>query len=210
MKMNKYEILFIEDKPSNVYQFKAMNKNIFNTHSIELPVNLEDVTKKVLSTKVQAIIIDHYLGEKNPQIKYTGTDILRVLSEKKPEFPIFILTSHEGEAFDNSFDVNKIYTKEKYLENSEPLNKRIIKQIDNYLKMLTNKEAELRELLDKSKSGELSAPDESRLIELDSFLENSLCSDLKVPPELKNFSNAEKLNKLIAEAEEILEAIKNE
>ena len=84
---------------------------------------------------------------------------------------------------------------------------RIISQIDKYQSKIGNAKKELMTLLDKRKSGNVTAADEEKIIELDTFLEKTYDNTFVVPKEMKTMSNLDRLNTLINQVDELLKKL---
>jgi hypothetical protein len=84
---------------------------------------------------------------------------------------------------------------------------RVTQQVDKYRCRIESARRELYALIDKRRLVEVNVHDEQRIIELDTFLEKALGAESLVPPELKTFSNLDRLKELINKVDELLERI---
>lgn len=112
------------------------------------------------------------------------------------------MTSYDGEAVEDSDDVNFVYVKKVLHFSSADGEKvsfaqRVKSQIDKYRIRIDNARKDLLYLIDKREKGEATVQDEERIVELDSFLEKTYGKEDSVPAGLKQMSNLEKLNTLI-------------
>lgn len=168
--------------------------------------NLDELVDFVYREGFDALIIDHKLKSTNSIITYEGTDIALEFESIVHFFPVFILTSFPNDAeSENRFsDVNKVYSKDKYVEDLtfefvDIINKKIINQILHFRNRITAAEQELLELKAKET---LSDNEKDKLLELDHLIEKSICGRKTTPITLKNKDGD--LQKLILLAESIL------
>lgn len=85
---------------------------------------------------------------------------------------------------------------------------KIKNQILHYRKKIEDSENELLELIEKSKKQGLDAQDEARLLELDTFIEQSTDKKSALPQHLKGTKNLDALHKMIEKTDELLESLK--
>ena len=212
-----YRILFIDEqkKYQNNFLDYVEQKNIEDVEAIvKYPESsIDDLINVVYEELADAVVTDFRLNEYKTDIKYNidydGADLLHSLRERRKGFPCFILTSYDGDAVEESQDVNVVYDKgviNPYTEKSERVSflEKIIKQIDHYRKTIDNAEKELCDLIEKRSKEEASLEDEERLIELDNLLESSVDRRGEIPAEFKKLSNQSRLSELIKKADEII------
>lgn len=212
-----YRILFIDEqkKYQNNFLDYVEQKNIEDVEAIvKYPESsIDDMINVVNEELADAVVTDFRLNEYKTDIKYNidydGADLLHSLRKRRKGFPCFILTSYDGDAVDESQDVNMVYDKSvinPYTEKSERVSflEKIIKQIDHYRKTIDNAEKELCYLIEKRSKEEASLEDEERLIELDNLLESSVDRRGEIPNEFKELSNQNRLSELIKKADEII------
>ncbi|MDC0764750.1 hypothetical protein POF51_28910 [Brevibacillus sp. AG] len=168
--------------------------------------NLEELIDLIYSERYDALIIDHKLKANNSHITYEGTDIALAVEKIVYFFPVFILTSYPVNAeSDNKFsDVNKIYSKDKYVEDLtyefvDNINLKIINQILHFRNRIDAAEQELLVLKEKENLNDF---EKDKVLELDHLLEKSVCGRKATPLSLK--SKDEDLQKLIKLAESII------
>jgi Skp family chaperone for outer membrane proteins len=210
MRDEKYKIGYIDEDEADVDKFKRFARNDFVINAFDLDMNttLNSLFQDVLKSEVSALVIDYRLRETNI-IKFNGDEVVNKVKEELHDFPLFILTSHEDDALDAVEDVNIVYEKDLMDDNKgKMLIKRIKTKIEHYYKNLKNAEKELLDLIDKKDKDGLTALEEDRLIELDDFLQHSVCKKDRIPNFLKKQEGFEKLNALINKTEELLKEIK--
>jgi hypothetical protein len=121
------------------------------------------------------------------------------------------MTSFDDKAVHDSEDVNIVYVK-NILHNSEEKAKitfldRVKEQIQHYRIRIANTESELKQLIELRNSGNATIDDESRLIELDTFLEKSLDGRTAIPTEYKSLSNQKQLSDLLEGVDSLIKKL---
>lgn len=214
MKVTQYKILFVDEVESDIRRFQRYvhRKDIDKKFNliVEIPENtLENFMDKISNENFDAIITDHKLHEENANISFDGIDLVRKILDKKIYFPCFVLTSYDDEAVINGDDVNIVYI--KGLMDKDGENKahatfldKIENQIKHYRKKIKDSEKELLNLIEKSQDNPLNAKEESRLIELDTFIENATNKKSSLPQELKGTKNLDELHKMIDSTDKLL------
>lgn len=217
----KYRIGLIDDEKSVIdtvsflnaeTNFVVNNKTVvIEIVEIELNSTIEDVIHEINSSDISALLVDFMLSNTRIDINFDGTQIINELEKCRQGFPSFILTALDAEAENSFVDVNKIYSKKQYLnEIAKPqdgcvLNRRIIRQIQNYELQIEKYKEEIIEL--KSKEI-LTLKDEERLIELDTFIEKSIDASAAIPLSLKIPETMNTLTQILESTNRILEEVK--
>ena len=201
----KFKIGYLDDEMSNVRQFQRSTRDDFDVIPLVVADDLKELINNIILSQVKAIVVDYKLKTTKPNIDYSGVDVVRALDDELKDFPSFLLTGFETDAETQLVDVNKIYCRNEYFNAPEKLNRRIRRQIENYIKEIEEIE---KEYLLLKKHETLTLEQEERLIELDDFLEKRLRNRSRVPKTIKKISNTDKLNDLINLAKGILEEVK--
>ena len=207
--MEKYRIAYVDENPEEIRQFQRYASDDFEVVPFEPPENLKEIVDLILDNKVLALISDYNLTEYNNIARYDGVDVVREFLKFKPGFPTFVLTSYDEDAANESSDVNVVYTKKVLNQDlGIPFKERIRKQIQHYLQKIESSRKELSELLKKRESEKLTMQEEEKLLELDSFIEQSINAECALPKDLKVPSNADKLSEILKSTRELIEEIK--
>jgi hypothetical protein len=175
--MGKYTLGYVDESSTEVKKFKRFAYQDFDINDFTPIAEFDDLVSEILSSNIDALIVDHDLKEENPEIDYFGGAIIEKILSIKGGFPVFIFTSHDedGDVTEQSNDVDIIIDKADMSNNNKnKLLKRIRQKIDNYYKQIDIKEKRLLALLKKKKEETLSGPEEDELIECDDFLEKTL------------------------------------
>ena len=212
--MAEYKILFVDEVESDIRRFQRYvhKRDIDKKFNliVEIPENtLENFMNKINNENFDAIITDHKLHEENSNISFDGIDLVREILKDKMDFPCFVLTSFDDEAVINGDDVNIVYIKglmEKDGENKAHATflDKIENQIKHYRKRIKDSENELLKLVNKSNQKELNGTEEAKLLELDTFIEQSTNQKSALPEHLKGTKNLDKLHKMIDSTDELL------
>lgn len=207
-----YKILFVDEVEDDIRRFQRYvhKKDIDKRFDVitKQPIeNLDEFVEDILAENVDAIIADYQLSEYMPPITYTGVKLIEKILNKKPNFPCFVMTSHDDQAVATSSDVNIVYI--KGVMNKEDNVKitfleRIRSQIDHYQAKIKKYQDELNQIIAHSKKKNLTAEQEERLLYLDDFIEKSTDKESKIPKQLKNKSTLNDLHKLIENTDKLL------
>lgn len=212
--MKKYKILFVDEVAADIRRFQRYVEKNDSDKDFELIVmtpenTLKNFLNKIKDEKFDAIITDYKLHEENANINFDGLDLVKAILSEKINFPCFVLTSFDDEAVANGEDVNIVYIKGLMHVGAEDgghatfLDK-IKNQILHHRKRIQDAENELLELVEKSDKQNLNAKDEARLLELDTFIEQSTDKKSALPQNLKSTKNLDALHKMIESTDELL------
>lgn len=218
-----YKILFIDEENEQLDYFKDhiesfnLNKKVESLTTLPKET-VDDMIETILGYSPDAIVTDFKLNEMKTDISFTvpydGVDLVNEFLSIRNFFPCFILTAFDDEAVKVSEDVNIVYIKNILHNNKDEKAKasfldRVLSQVDNYRFRIKEAHEELNFLLSLRKEGNIGIKQESRIIELDNLLERSIDARNSIPPELKRITNAEKLNDLINNVEDLLKKIQD-
>ena len=210
----KYKIIFIEEEQESHDNFQRYFRNLLDKAEIICLFPKEDIDNMIAEideNHPDAIVSDFLLNEYkcdiDYNISYNGASLVEEYQRRNPFFPCFVLTSYDINAVNTSKDVNIVYVKSLLNDSCQEgvkFSDRIFHQIEHYKKKIADAQAELSELIKKRENGEADIYDEQRLIDLDSFIEQSLGKDTAVPKDMKSLSVIDKLDELIAAADTII------
>ena len=175
--MRKYTIGYVDESDEDVRLFQRFADEFFNIKEFTPVPDPDELVSDILSSNIDALIVDYDLKEESPEIGYFGEAIIEKVLAVKEGFPVFIFTSHdeEGEITEQSNNVDIVIDKEDMSNNNKnKLLKKIGQKIDNYYKQIKEKEDRLLELLKKKNDVGLNHEEEDELIECDDFLEKTL------------------------------------
>lgn len=207
-KINNLEVLFMQqsDKTTQIYDEKYSN------YELQLcPINVEkssnEVIEEITKYRFDAIIID-YDFTSFAKTSNNGIMIAKDIQKKFSEYPLFILTAYEDRLFKNEiFDAYQVYSYDNYINNASvarEFHSHIIEQILKSRKQLEIWETELKSLL-KIPKNDLNSEILSKIIELDSKIENSIDGISSIPLQTKKDLCSGNLVELLKKADSLLE-----
>jgi DNA-binding NarL/FixJ family response regulator len=217
-----YKILFIDEQKEAQDDF--LDYVDFSTASdikakVMFPFNnIDETIDAILSENPDAIISDFELNELKTDIKYTvpynGVELVTKFLSIKHGFPCFIMTAFDNKAVHSSEDVNIVYVKNILHKQSNQEEKatitfldRVKEQIRHYRTKISDAETELMQLIELRKIGKATFEDETRLIELDTFLESTIDNRALIPSEYKESSNQKRLSDLLGSVNELVKKL---
>ncbi|MZQ80679.1 hypothetical protein GQF01_00730 [Paenibacillus sp. 5J-6] len=177
----------IIDKMSRKYEEDSLEIKVIEFSGI----TINQIIDYIFEEKLDAVVVDHNLNGSIARVDYDGTDIALALEQMLYFYPIFILTSYDVDAEKSDYsDVNKIYKKDKYIEDEtgefvDNINTKIINQIKHYKNRLNLYEVELLELSRVEQARKLSNAEKDQLLLIDHLLETSVCGRHVTPLNLK-------------------------
>ena len=173
-----------EDGDGNLLK-KKYEGVVLTPIEIELESTEEEMVHKVYETKPDALIIDYKLSSQQ-NIAYSGVSLAEAIDSKLHDFPIFILTSFQDDVYSKEcFDVYQVFDFERYigdLNERLEINSKIVEQIRKYNRMILQWKSELAELI-PLKGTSVSTDD--RIVELDTWIENSIDGTSALSPKMK-------------------------
>ncbi|MDR2650704.1 MAG: coiled-coil domain-containing protein 30 [Prevotellaceae bacterium] len=217
-----YKILFIDEQKEAQDEFLDY-LDYYHDIDIEAEVmfpyqNIDEMIDEIIKMAPDATITDFRLNEYKTEISYNvpynGVELVDKILSIRKDFPCFIMTTFDNEAVPASEDVNIVYVK-NIIYNPDKENAkvtflgRIKEQIRHYKAKIDNAETELKQLIELRKSGNATLEDEARLIELDSFLEQSFDKKVTIPSQYKELSNTEHLLNMLAKADELIKKLED-
>jgi DNA-binding NarL/FixJ family response regulator len=205
-----YKILFIDEQKEyhdDFLDYVDYYPNADIVADVVFPLNnLDEMIEEIIKKNPDAIICDFRLNEYKTEVNYTvpynGVELVEKFLLIKEHFPCFIMTSFDNEVVPASEDVNIVYIKKIITASAKEEGEvkfldKVKEQIRHYRSRISNAEAELKQLIELRNSGNATIDDESRLIELDTFLEKSLDGRTAIPTEYKSLSNQKQLSDLL-------------
>ena len=203
----KYKIGYVDEDDHDINSFLRRFCDFFQIRTLkpDSTTTIDEVISWISGSKLDMVVVDFNLKERHG-VHFYGDAILKKLNEHYFNFPMFMLTSHEDKAINESdASINDvIYSKREVHKNSAIFVKRFNNKISKY-KSEINKAQERHEEL--SQKSELTFKDEEELLNLEDFIEkvhDKKGLTLKV---MKNSKSLEKLNELVDKADIILQKI---
>lgn len=152
---------------------------------------LSDMKFLVEDEDVVSIVLDEQLKESGIAT-YLGIELAEYLRGLNKKIPIYILTSypHSEELSEGEMKVEDILSKQDLPERKDIVGARILRRIDNFLDVSSDREVRFEVLLRKSMSESLDEAEKLEFVELD-YLRSA-------PFEVDEIYSDEKLKKLDA------------
>lgn len=203
------KIYFVDEDDDQRETFSLMLQACFpdNAQSpkvfgVEPRPEVGDMRFLVEDKDVVTIVLDEQLKDSGVA-KYFGIELAEYLRGLNKKIPIYMLTSYpeSEELVEGEMKVEDILSKQDLPARKEVVGARILRRIDNYLDITTEREARFEILLRKSFSEELDGNEASEFEEL-GYLRSA-------PFEIDEIYSAESLKKLDALEAKILEIENN-
>lgn len=186
---------------------------------VSLKTDLSEMTEAILEAMPDCILVDYRLDSQFG-IGYNGVDLAESVEAHLFKIPLFILTSYEDDLFRNSsfsayqvYDIPLAFEKTSEAHSSGGQNgfdneiaRKIVQESINYQYRLRAVRTELERLLALN---DRTAEDDSRILELDSFLEHSLDLTYAMPAKAKKDLSSNEFAELIDKVDLLLEVAKN-
>lgn len=212
---NEYRVLYIDEDPRENNRFERNFVNDFDVSTVDFEgITLETLSSQLEERNFDYLIVDFHLNEKSG-CGFNGDEVLQGFLTKFPDFPAMLLTNYGEVAIEQvkDFDAEKIRSKKEYLtdEFKQVFTMRVKAKIDEYRNKNSEAQIRIEELLAKKATPgqELTAEEENELIQLDSFLDESIAGDArKIPEEMKSMTNTNRLETLLNKTDELIEKLK--
>lgn len=212
--MDKYTILYIDEDPVEVRQFKRSFRDDFNIFTLDLQsLDLNSVVEILEQKQFDYLIVDYHLND-TINCGYDGNEVLEEFLKRFPHFPAILLTNQDENAVETikEFDVEKIRSKKEYTESDKLRNSfagRIKAKVLQYRNDIEKADKDITELIEKKSAGQaLSAAEEEELIRLDAFLDEVIDAKSPTVPREVMSSNEAKLVELLGKTDELIANLK--
>lgn len=172
--------------------------------------SLEDLLNVLEEEQLDALAVDFLLSG-NGVLPYNGDEIVSFLEEHKKFFPVFMVTSHVGDALDKMNDVFLVNDKEDLSVENLRLNliDKVKKAIESYHRRVDSIEVKARDLERKQKSDVgLTNEEEQTLLKLHMELNaiDSKANPLK--PDMLQTQSIKELQELVKNSRDLLKSCK--
>ena len=178
---------------------------VLNPIELEIRSDMRALLEDIREKNIDALIIDYKLSSYEVAADYTGVEFAEETDKKYLDFPVFILTSYEGELYQKEiFDAHKVYDFERYMNEDEErieINSKIVEQCIKRKRQIEEWKSELEELLPRQ--GESKAIDE-KIMDLDTKLEKSFDGEHAIPQDLKEKLSGDNFARVLSDLEELL------
>ena len=99
----KYKIGYVDEDDEDIHSFLRRFCNDFQIEILkpDPTTTINEVISWIFESKLDMVVVDFDLKEK-VGVKFYGSDILRMLNEQYFKYPMFMLTSYEDRAINES------------------------------------------------------------------------------------------------------------
>ena len=188
----------------NSFELFPDYKKRLGRHGIELLFpevgkSKEETVDWVLRNDVRCLMVDHNL---RPSFDYVGTDLVAYINSALPDLPCMILTAYKQESSNENLVIKNMIESREVLDASDITEfcEKLKQAVKVFSKRLDLRETEYRNLLEAKKNNTITAQQEERLSypygEVD-----------ELPVELLNPKIEEKMDSLIGELSQLLNAL---
>lgn len=207
------KLIYIDEEEEEFHNFQRFAANDFNVIWQIPEQELQESVTNILENNPDMLIIDFRLNEYKPDVCYDGIELADAIHNVKFDLPCLILTSHTDDAMDQSLEPNTIHFKGELnnKDSKELLLITIKRNITVYHQKIEDSTQEHSKLLEKlTNEGGLTNSEESRLTELDEYLEKITNNSQSIPASLKKNLLSGQLNELIEDTRKLLKQAKRE
>jgi DNA-binding NarL/FixJ family response regulator len=209
----KYKIAYVDENDGWLNTFYQTFKHDFEVVKIKVDTDstITSIIEKVFEEEVDCVITD-YLLEEEGDVDFNGDKIVEAIREKKPYFPITMLTSYQPQAISNTEDVHIINGKSdldgESEEDLEILKAKIKSSIESYYKKIERTEKKIEALVQKKNENSLEVKEEEELTKLFILMDELEPEGKDMPANLIQPEAITKLNDFVNQTREILEELK--
>lgn len=204
------KIIYIDDEATDIHRFERDMEGIFEVRTVQITGNtlLEELVEELTEATFDYLIVDFHLTDKT-NCGYNGDEILKGFLKELPHFPAMLLTNFDESAIKSAkdLDVDKIHSKFSTDDEQRLFVTRVETKIEQYRSKTKAASERLLELKAKSGTEDLTVNEEEEIIELDTFLEETL--DANSPELAKSIlaSNSSKLDSLLTKTDTLIERL---
>lgn len=216
-----YVIGLIDDEESQIRAIRrtiktnALPETPFEFKSYLVPGNADDLVDKmsdevmddIIEQKISSLVVDcKIIVEKS---KVQGTDIFYKIKNEVPKFPVIILTEVVAESTQPVFmDADKVYRKRDFFkiegEYSKEKVSNIFDSMKKYVEQRDKIELSIHDLKQKLVKGDVGREAVSRILSLESQLDEFVPTDQTQIDKVFNEDKAKKIVDLIERANKLL------
>ena len=212
--MPEYKVLYVDEDKKENHQFERSFVDDFSVDTVNFDgITFESLISRLEDRDFDYLVVDFHLNEKS-NCGFDGDQVVKDFVSKFPHFPVMLLTNHDERAIESvaELDVERIRSKKEQTneEFKEAFTKRIKAKIDEYRKQNSDAQERIQALIDKKKAGqELTAEEEAEVIQLDTFLDETLDGQSRdIPDDMKLMTNTQRLETILKKTDDLIEKLK--
>lgn len=205
----KYNIGYLDEE--ELWQAQAIKRfgTEFNVKLIEIPISLSDIWTSIIDNELDALIVDFRLFESG-KVTYDGARVVSEIMKHNEHFPMFIMTSYENNAVEQSENVLIIRGKD-VLTDDELFEKFVLvlkTSISSYRKKVENAKATLLEIEQKILAGKETTPtDDVARFKAELFL-SEINKDNSMPINFNSMGHSQQMQEMLDMTKTLVEKLK--
>lgn len=205
----KYNIGYLDEE--ELWQAQAIKRfsTEFNVILIEIPISLSDIWTFIVDNELDALIVDFRLFESG-KVTYDGAQVVSEITKHNEHFPMFIMTSYENNAVEQSENVLIIRGKDLLTED-ELFEKFVLvlkTSISSYKKKVENAKATLLEIEQKILAGKETTPaDDAARFKVELFL-SEINKDNSMPANFNSIGYSQQMRDMLDMTKTLVEKLK--
>ncbi|MFV0403904.1 MAG: hypothetical protein ACK5KV_08135 [Bacteroides graminisolvens] len=206
----KYNIGYLDEE--ELWQAQAMQRfgTEFNVKLIEIPISLSDIWTFIVDNELDAMIVDFRLFESG-QVTYDGAQVISEIIKHNEHFPMFIMTSYENNAVEQSENVLIIRGKDVLTDDElfEKFSQVLKASISSYRKKVEKAKTDLLEIAQKIRTGGQTTPaDDAIRFNAELFL-SQINKDNSMPMNLNSMGHSQQMEKMLDMTKDLLKKLKD-
>jgi len=212
----RHLIAYIDEDRDAIGRFQSRVYETLDVIPFLPKPELDEFVDELFNSGAEAFVVDYRLNEyrddEREPVNYDGIELIEKIWRIRNRFPCFVLTSYDGAAVEEMYDVNFVYPKDVLTSDKQAgqvsFAEKVGTQIEHYQAALEKKNERFFQLLEKSEKAQLTEDEENELLDLDSFLESSLNAQNAIQPEKKNQLAIGRIDELLKSTNELLKILK--
>ena len=219
--VHMYIIGLIDDEESELKKIRRVIKTLckdetYNFKSYLVPNKTEnlvetmfaEILEDIIHERISSLIVDYKIMVEATKVQ--GTEILKMIKDKVPKFPVIILTEIVEESMQPIYvDADKVYRKKDFFKIEEDYAKEKVYNIFDSMKKYVNQrdslETSIKDFKERFLNGENMSNVIPNILTLESKLNDFVTVDQTQIDKVFDVNKAKEIVKLIERANEILE-----
>lgn len=205
----KYNIGYLDEE--ELWQAQAIKKfgREFNVKLIEVPIALSEIWPFIVENELDAVIVDFRLFESG-KVTYDGAQVVSEIMKHNEHFPMFIMTSYENNAVEQSENILIIRGKDA-LTDDELFEKFVLvlkRTISSYRKKVEEAKATLLEIEQKILAGQETTPSDDVARFKAELLLSEIDKDNSMPMNFNAMGHSHQMKEMLEMTKALVEKLK--
>lgn len=204
----KYNIGYLDEE--ELWQAQAINRFgvEFNVKLIEVPIALSEIWPFIVENELDALIVDFRLFESG-EVTFDGAQVVSEIMKHNEHFPMFIMTSYENNAVEQSENVLIIRGKDVLTD--DELFEKFVQVLKTYISSYKSKvekaKATLLEIEQKILAGEETTPsDDEARFRAELFI-SEIEKDNSMPLNFNSVGHSQQMKEILDMTKTLIEKI---